>query len=54
MSYVVTGINRLTGEREQLTPPCREQTAQAACRRYQQSPRRHRPWKYVRVEEYRQ
>ncbi len=49
--YIVTGISRLTGQRESITIPCFHWTAQSICEREMQKPARKRGYLRLRVEE---
>ena len=48
--YIVTGISRLTGQRESITIPCFRWTAQSICEREMQKPARKRDYLRLRVE----
>lgn len=47
MKYIVTGINRLTGQRERISNPLSASTAIRKKRELLGSPARGRPYKYI-------
>ena len=49
MKYVITGINKLTGQREKISNPLSESTAIEKKRLLLASPARGRPLKYIRI-----
>ena len=49
MKYVITGINKLTGQRERISNPLSESTAIGKKRLLLASPARGRPFKYIRI-----
>lgn len=48
--YHITGINRLTRQREAVTPPCSSGTADAILAREKEKPSRKRIFTYLRKE----
>lgn len=50
--YVVTGISRLTGEREACTIPIHKSTAHLLCKRWMTKSARKRSYLRLRVEPY--
>lgn len=50
--YVVTGISRLTGEREACSIPVHKVTADSCLHSWKQKPARKRDYLYLRVEPY--
>ena len=48
--YVVTGVSRLTGQRERITPPCFHATASAICDREMRRPARKRVYLRLKIE----
>lgn len=52
--YVVTGISRLTGEREACTIPVHKSTAHLLCKRWMTKPARKRDFLRLKVEPYNQ
>lgn len=50
--YVVTGINKLTGQRERISNPLSDSTAIEKKRQLLASPARGRPYKYIRIRPY--
>ena len=48
--YCVTAKSRLTGEREQVTPPCSMENAEAVCQKTKQVPARKRDYLRPKVE----
>ena len=49
MKYIVTGINRLSGQRERISNPLSADTAIRKKRALLESPARGRPFKYIRI-----
>jgi len=47
--YVITGINKLTGQRERISNPLSESTAIEKKRLLLASPARGRPYKYIKI-----
>ena len=47
--YVVTGINKLTGQRERISNPLSDSTAIEKKRQLLASPARGRPYKYIKI-----
>lgn len=47
--YVVTGINKLTGQKERISNPLSESTAIEKKRQLLASPARGRPYKYIKI-----
>ena len=47
--YVVTGINKLTGQREIISNPLPESTATGKKRQLLDTPARGRPYKYIKI-----
>lgn len=47
--YVITGINKLTGQRERISNPLSESTAIEKKRQLLASPARGRPYKYIKI-----
>ena len=47
--YVVTGINKLTGQRERISNPISASTAIEKKRQLMASPARGRPFKYIKI-----
>ena len=47
--YIVTGINRLSGQRERISNPLSADTAIRKKRALLESPARDRPFKYIRI-----
>ena len=47
--FIVTGINKLTGQRERISNPLSESTAIEKKRLLLASPARSRPFKYIRI-----
>ena len=47
--FIVTGINKLTGQRERISNPLSESTAIEKKRLLLASPARGRPFKYIRI-----
>lgn len=47
--YVITGINKLTGQRERISNPLSESTAIEKKRHLLASPARGRPYKYIKI-----
>ena len=50
MKYIVTGINKLTGEREAISNPHSEWKAHELLARWKGKNRNTRPYKQIRVE----
>ena len=50
--YCVTGINRMTGERQIISRPMLKEQAEAAKERYARSTASKKPYKYCKVELY--
>ncbi len=48
--YCVTMISRLSGEREQVTPPCTKEKAEEVCEKQKQIPARKRSYLRPKVE----
>ena len=50
--YVITGISRLTGEREACSIPIHKSTARLLLQRWKSKPAHKRDYLYLRVEAY--
>lgn len=50
--YCVTAVNRLTGQREIITPPCSLENANAICYRMKETKAKKRSYTYPKAVEY--
>ena len=50
MKYVITGVSRLSGEREAISGPCAKWKAQQLCLRHSSIPSKRRVYTRLKVE----